>query len=48
MDLIERPERGHGGPAAPAKGLCLMHIEYEAPEGNEAHRPPTGALSETS
>jgi tRNA pseudouridine38-40 synthase len=47
LDLLERPGAGHGGPAAPAKGLCLMNIDYEAPDGFEAEAPLTGALSET-
>jgi tRNA pseudouridine38-40 synthase len=47
LDLLGRPGAGHGGPAAPAKGLCLMRIDYEAPDGLEAQAPLTGALSVT-
>ena len=47
LDLLGRPGARHGGPAAPAKGLCLMRIDYEAPDGFEAEAPPTGALSVT-
>jgi len=47
LDLLERPGAGHGGPAAPAKGLCLMNIDYEAPDQFEAQSPQTGALSVT-
>jgi len=47
LDLLGRPGAGHGGPAAPAKGLCLMRIDYEAPDVFEAEAPPTGALSVT-
>jgi tRNA pseudouridine38-40 synthase len=47
LDLLMQPAAGRGGPAAPAKGLCLMRIDYAAPDGLEAQPPPAGALSET-
>lgn len=28
-DLLNRPQRGTAGPAAPARGLCLMQVRYQ-------------------
>jgi len=30
-DLVTHPRQGRAGPAAPARGLCLMQIRYQTP-----------------
>ena len=45
--LLDEPTARPGGPAAPARGLCLTKIEYDAPDETDGRPPLAGAISET-
>lgn len=46
VELLEAPGQRHGGPAAPARGLCLMDIDYDEPAADEGQPSPSGPISE--
>jgi tRNA pseudouridine38-40 synthase len=45
-ELIAAIGNRHGGPAAPARGLCLMHIDYEEAAADEGQPSPGEPISE--
>ncbi len=45
-ELLVAPGRGHGGPAAPARGLCLLNIDYDDTTAAEGQPSSGVAISE--
>ncbi len=45
-ELLEAPGNRHGGPAAPARGLCLLDIDYDEAAAGVGQPSPGGPISE--